>query len=87
MNWEKSKTEPEVRYIPAIIRFLGHDPFPAPQTLGERIVRTREGQGISRKRLAAKLGVDEGALAGWEKGLREPQAKYRAKLRTFLQRG
>jgi DNA-binding XRE family transcriptional regulator len=28
-NWEKGKTEPGARIIPAIIGFLGYDPRPA----------------------------------------------------------
>ena len=28
-NWEKGKTKPAARFIPAIIGFLGYDPRPA----------------------------------------------------------
>jgi DNA-binding XRE family transcriptional regulator len=35
-NWEVSATVPEVRYIPAIIQFLGYNPLPAATTLPER---------------------------------------------------
>lgn len=30
-NWEQEKYEPEDRFFPAIIRFLGYDPSPAPR--------------------------------------------------------
>lgn len=84
LNWEKSKTEPEVRYIPAVVRFLEYDPLPKPRTFGERIVRAREAEGISRKRLAALLEVDEGALAKWEKGLTLPKDRCLDTLLEFL---
>lgn len=28
LNWERGKTSPDVRYYPAIIEFLGYNPFP-----------------------------------------------------------
>ncbi len=28
INWEKGRTEPAVRFLPAIMPFLGYDPFP-----------------------------------------------------------
>ena len=34
-NWEKGGLEPEIRHLPAIICFLGYDPRPDAQTLGE----------------------------------------------------
>lgn len=57
-NWEKGHSEPEIRYLPAIIWFLGHDPRPAPETIGERLVRYRQARGLSQKRLASELNVD-----------------------------
>jgi DNA-binding XRE family transcriptional regulator len=31
LNWEKSHTEPLIESMPAIIRFLGYEPFPEPK--------------------------------------------------------
>jgi len=28
LNWEKGHTEPPIEAVPAIVRFLGYDPFP-----------------------------------------------------------
>jgi DNA-binding XRE family transcriptional regulator len=47
-NWEHDKHEPEFRYWPEIIVFLGYDPRPEPATLAERIRETRRRQGISQ---------------------------------------
>lgn len=35
-NWEQGKYGPEIRFLPAIIRFLGYEPSPTPVSLPER---------------------------------------------------
>lgn len=39
--WETDKTAPTVRYWPAIVSFLGYEPWPAPSTLTERLAAKR----------------------------------------------
>ena len=73
-NWEKGHSEPEVRFLPGIIRFLdGYDPrvLPPSASLGERIKACRERQGLSqgacqplRSRSSDDMGV--GNRAGQE---------------------
>ncbi len=87
LNWEKGKTIPATRYLPQIVTFLGYDPFPAPRTLGERVVAARRRLGIPRKKLARRLGVDEGALKRWEEDRMTPQGRCLAKLAQFLADG
>ena len=72
-NWEKDRTLPAVRYFPAIFRFLGYDPFPAPITLSEKLLAKRRALGLSVKRAAAEIGVDEGTFALWERGTAQLQ--------------
>lgn len=36
-NWEKDRTCPAVRYLPRLIEYLGYDPFPTPQSFGDRL--------------------------------------------------
>jgi DNA-binding XRE family transcriptional regulator len=36
MNWETQRTVPEIRYMPAIIQFLGYDPMPQPTAFAEK---------------------------------------------------
>jgi len=69
-NWEKDKTFPAIRYFPAIFRFLGYDPFPAPTTLSQKLSAKRRALGLSVKRAAQMMGVDEGTFARWERGER-----------------
>lgn len=77
-NWEKDRTFPAVRYFPAIFRFLGYDPFPAASTLPEKLLARRRALGLSVKRAAAKIGVDEGTFSKWERGRGNPQANAAA---------
>lgn len=83
-GWENDKKTPAVRYLPRIIEFLGYYPFPALQTLGERLLAARRSLGLSRKRMARQLSVDEMTLALWETEKAWPAKKQLCKIETFL---
>ena len=83
-RWENNQYTPRVQYFPCIIEFLGYDPHGAPQCLGEEIAARRRQLGLSRKRLAKELGMDERALARYEEGSRQPSGRQRVKLEAFL---
>jgi transcriptional regulator with XRE-family HTH domain len=74
-NWERNATVPAVRYIPAIIQFLGYDPLPSANAFPERLVTARRVLGLSQRKMAAKLGVDPATVQGWEAGQHEPTRK------------
>jgi transcriptional regulator with XRE-family HTH domain len=67
--WEQERTEPEIRFYPAIVRFLGYDPTPADPALsiGERLRVARRARGLSLEKTAELLGVDPTTLWKWEK--------------------
>jgi len=83
-NWEANTANPEIRYMPAIIRFLGYNPLPAANTLAEQLVRQRTSLGLSQKESAERLGVDPGTLAKWERGEREPAGRFLDLVKRFL---
>ncbi len=68
LNWENGHTEPPVETVPALIQFLGYDPFPVPKTLPERLLAKRRAMGWSIRKAARKLGVEPGAWRDWEQG-------------------
>lgn len=74
-NWERNATVPAVRYIPAIIQFLGYDPLPPTGTLLERLTAARRVLGLSQRKMAEKLGVDPGTMQSWEAGKHQPTGK------------
>jgi DNA-binding transcriptional regulator YiaG len=84
-NWETNGAEPGVKYMPAIIRFLGYNPLPPPPNgIGERLVRCRTLLGLNQKVFAGQLGADQGTLTKWERGEREPAGAYEARVVRFL---
>jgi len=85
LNWERGKTQPVVRYYPAIIAFLGYNPLPAAgETFPERLKAARRAQGMSWKRLAAYLGVWETTVRDWENGTHSPTGWQREAARRFV---
>jgi transcriptional regulator with XRE-family HTH domain len=68
LNWEKGGMKPEIRHLPAIIRFLGYNPLPEPDALKARLVWARSSRGLSRVACARLLGVDPLTMARWETG-------------------
>ena len=83
-NWEKDRTYPTVRYLPRLIGYLGYNPCPKPGTLGERLLARRQALGLSRRRLAALIGIDEGTLQRYEQGVWCPGRRNREVLDRFL---
>lgn len=84
-DWETGRSSPAVRAIPAVIAFLGYDPYPAPQTEGERVRAKRRQLGLTRKGLADLLGVDQETVARWEgEEPKRPQRKRRLLMRRLL---
>jgi hypothetical protein len=65
-NWERGRSQPEFRYMPAIVRFPG-DPLPGSGLLGGE-GWSAAALGITQSDGAAHIGVDPGTLAHWERG-------------------
>jgi transcriptional regulator with XRE-family HTH domain len=84
-NWEQGRYEPEDRFFPAIVRFLGYDPSPAPASLPDRIRAARRRQGISQGELARRLGLDPGTVGAWETGAVErPYPRFRRLFEEYV---
>jgi transcriptional regulator with XRE-family HTH domain len=83
-NWEANASSPEVRYMPAIIGFLGYNPLPASERWADRLVQGRTAMGLSQKQAALELGVDPSTLARWERGEREPTGALAVRALRFL---
>jgi transcriptional regulator with XRE-family HTH domain len=84
-NWEKGHAEPELRFLPAILAFLGYDPRPEPATLGGQINAAREAAGLSERELARRLGLDPGTVAAWERDeVRRPYPRIRRVFERWL---
>jgi DNA-binding XRE family transcriptional regulator len=85
INWEKDRTQPPVEASPAILSFLGYDPFPLPETLPERLLAKRRVMGWTIAEAAHRLGVDGETWGAWEFGRITPRLRYLQALEYFLQ--
>jgi len=83
-NWEKGHTKPPITSIPAIIRFLGYDPFPEPKTLREHLLAKRREMGWSIEQAAELMGVDPGSWSKWERGQTVLYRQHRIRVASFL---
>lgn len=82
--WENGRRKPELKWMPAILTFLGYDPRPKPLTVGQQLCWYREGRGWSQKRLAKELHVDQTTVARWERGEREPGGALSERVKALL---
>ena len=82
---EKNRVKPSLAQIPKIIEFLGRDPFvKETEGLGERIREYRRVHGLTQKKLAEQLEVDQSTLAGWEKEEHRFSKRLLDKLKGFF---
>ncbi len=84
LNWETGQHEPPIRSMPAVLGFLGYDPFPVPSTIGERLLQERREHGWSIREAALHLGVDPTTWRRWERGELILFRKHRAKTAQLL---
>lgn len=58
-NWELGHTQPWVRYMPLIIRFLGYNPWANnDSTLGQKFKSWRMKEGLTIKQVGSLTGLD-----------------------------
>lgn len=87
LGWEQGGRAPMDRYYPALIRFLGFDPWPTPRTLGERLRAERLRRGLSQEQAATVMQVNPGSVSGWEGGRQPRHLLSLAKIDAFLSGG
>ena len=82
--WERDVRAPFVHAHPKIIEFLGYEPWPPPQTLGEALLAEPRRRGLSVDRTAGINGVDPGTWLRWERGEWKPTGRSRSVVEAFL---
>jgi transcriptional regulator with XRE-family HTH domain len=85
-GWEVGRAEPKVSYIPAILGFLGYDPFPEVTSLGERLRQERERRGLTQHKLARLLGTTQALVSLLETGGEVTNRRVLAAVRSFLEK-
>jgi transcriptional regulator with XRE-family HTH domain len=84
VGWEKSRISPPTVTMGRVIQWLGYDPMPPGETLGERLKAKRWVMGWSQKDAAKALGVHPSVISEWERGGRVHFRSYRRRLARFL---
>ena len=84
VKWENGQALPEAQFYPALINYLNEEPWKAPEVLSERLRAQRLRQGLSMKRAARKIGVDEGTWMRWERDGRVPMKRHVEMIDRFL---
>jgi transcriptional regulator with XRE-family HTH domain len=74
-NWERNASSPAVRFIPAILQFLGYDPLPPAISFSECLATARRVLGLTQRKMAEKLGVDPGTVEDWEARRHKPTGR------------
>jgi len=79
--WGNNRNEPSVIYYPKIIQFLGYVPFNIDtSTFWGQIKLYRYLYGLSQKKLALKLEINQSTILGYEKNEHKPSQKILAKI-------
>ncbi len=83
--WEKNRSNPQIKFFPKIISFLGYNPLAFDEsTLSGKIKAYRYRTGTTSYMLANLLKVDQSTVTEWENGKRIPAPKHLIKLKALL---
>jgi len=83
--WENNRFNPEVQYVPKIVAFLEYDPFgPAPASFPLQLKAGRIAAGMTRRQLAAHIGVHRWTVAKWERGEAQPLEPFKQQLSALF---
>ena len=83
-KWERGRCEPPIQLMPAVIRFVGYDPYPLPVGYPARLLAKRRAAGWSIKQAAAALDVNEATWGLWERGVTAPRGGWLKRLEILL---
>jgi site-specific DNA recombinase len=83
-NWENGHGEPEIRFIPKIIEFLGYNPRPMPTGILEKLAWYKWSQGLNYEALGERMRIHHEQLQAWLVGRQKPFNKSLARIDEFL---
>jgi DNA-binding XRE family transcriptional regulator len=84
-NWENNRAQPQINYYPAIIAYLGYDPFATPAaTFGQKVYQYRRRHGLNIERMGALAGVNASTILSWESGVHMPAPDKQLLIETIL---
>ncbi len=84
VNWEKGHSSPRIHHMAKVTEFLGFNPFDNGATLSQRLVNHRQALGMTQKEFSCQIEVNQSTLAHWERGEREPESLFLARLEEIF---
>ncbi|MEL7534795.1 MAG: helix-turn-helix transcriptional regulator [Bacteroidota bacterium] len=86
MKWENNISKPKIMHWPDIVRFLGYDPeIEEGNSLAVCLRNYRRLHGLSRRKLAPLIGVDETTVLWWERGTAVKLKRSHERLLSFFE--
>src|SRR5262249_44761141 len=82
-RWERNRASPSILQFPRVIRFLGCDPQPIPETLPDQLRNARQRSGLSQAAIARQLKIDTTTLRKWEQGRARPSTRSLKLIKKF----
>ena len=84
-NWENNHNAPKIYALPKIIEFLGYIPFELlKESMGDKIKSYRKEHGLSQRKLAKLLSVDQTTIRDWERNTHKPSKKLIKRINEIL---
>jgi transcriptional regulator with XRE-family HTH domain len=72
-NWENNRSKSKIYLLLKIIEFWGYIPFELlKETIGNKIIAFRKEHGLSQRKLAKLLSVDQTTIRNWERNKHRP---------------
>ena len=85
-NWELGKGDPQIHYMPEVIKFLGYIPVPVClDTLGDKVKTFRILRGLSHKAMGQLLNVNSSTIGSWEQNEFLPNKTKLTELNQLLE--
>lgn len=83
-SWENHHHFPEEKHVAKIIEFLGYNPIPKGETIGEQLYHFRLTNGYSRVEIGKIIGADDMSIVRWEKNEYLPSKRYLKLLKELI---
>jgi DNA-binding XRE family transcriptional regulator len=83
-NWENGGSQPETKYMPGIIDFLGYVPFECPEDILGRLAYFKRIKGLTFPGLGEVMGRDHEQLWDWLSCQKRPCRRNLESINEFL---
>lgn len=87
MNWEKGRAQPNIKFMPRVIGYLGYDLLGRGVTFGRRLLHARLRLGLTQAELGTHFGLGRSTIGDWEREASIPQRDHLETAATIVLSG